>query len=55
MQEYQIKIFKGVEEEEEEELEHEAVNSLIPMSNGQFASGGDNGHLNIWTPSSSSS
>jgi hypothetical protein len=25
------------------------------MSNGKFASGGDNGSLNIWSPSSSSS
>ncbi len=51
--ENKIKIFKG--EEEEEELEHEHVTSLIPMSNGQFASGGggDKGSLNIWSPSSS--
>jgi hypothetical protein len=53
--ENKIKIFKGEEEEEEEELEHERVIRLIPMSNGQFASGGgrDNGSLNIWSPSSS--
>jgi len=55
-EENKIKIFKGGEEEEEE-LEHEGVYRLIPMSNGQFASGGyDNQCLNIWpSPSSSSS
>jgi hypothetical protein len=55
--ENKIKIFKGEEEEEEEELKDIGVRSLIPMSNGQFASGGDypNECLNIWTPSSSSS
>jgi hypothetical protein len=54
--ENKIKIFKGEEqEEEEEELEHKEVRRLIPMSNGQFASGGDNKCLNIWSPSSSSS
>ncbi len=55
LQENKIKIFKG--EEEEEVLEHKGVRSLVPMSNGQFASGGgyDNGNLNIWSPSSSSS
>jgi hypothetical protein len=53
--ENKIKIFKGEEQEEEEELEHEGVLSLIPMSNGQFASGGENKCLNIWSPSSSSS
>jgi len=54
--ENKIKIFKG-EEEGKEELEHEGVLRLIPMSNGQFASGGggDKGSLNIWSPSSSSS
>jgi hypothetical protein len=42
--------------EEKEELEHKEVTRLIPMSNGQFASGGyrDNQCLNIWSPSSSS-
>jgi hypothetical protein len=51
--ENKIKIFKGEEEEEEEkeELEHEKVRRLIPMSNGQFASGGWNQCLNIWSPS----
>ncbi len=49
--ENKIKIFKG---EEEEELEHEKVRRLILMSNGQFASGGYNQCLNIWSPSSSS-
>jgi hypothetical protein len=47
--ENKIKIFKG---EEGEELKHEGVNRLIPMSNGQFASGGWNQCLNIWRPSS---
>ena len=38
---------------EEEELEHEYVKSLIPISNGIFASGGGwNKCLNIWSPSS---
>jgi hypothetical protein len=52
--ENKIKIFKG--EGEEEELEHYGVGSLIPMSNGQFASGGGiiTECLNIWSPSSSS-
>jgi hypothetical protein len=51
-----IKRFKeGKEGDEEEELEHEAVWSLISMSNGQFASGGHNQCLNIWSPSSPSS
>jgi hypothetical protein len=53
-----IVIYKGEEEEEEkEELEHKRVLGLIPMSNGQFASGGAGANqcLNIWTPSSSSS
>ncbi len=38
----------------EEVVEHEEVKSLIPMSNGQFASGGGNPNqcLNIWSPSS---
>jgi hypothetical protein len=55
--ENKIVIYKGEEEEEKEkeELKHEYVNSLIPMSNGQFASGGQNQCLNIWSPSSSSS
>ncbi len=48
---HKIKIFKG-EEEKEEELEHSGAMSLIPMSNGQFASGGND--LNIWTFSASS-
>jgi len=54
--ENKIKVFKGEEGELEEELEHEYVTSLIPMSNGQFASGGGYGNqcLNIWSPSSSS-
>jgi hypothetical protein len=55
--ENKIVIYKG-EGEEGEELEHEGVWRLIPMSNGQFASGGgyDNQCLNIWpSPSSSSS
>jgi hypothetical protein len=52
--ENKIVIFKG-EKEKEEELEHEGVRRLIPMSNGQFASGGSNQCLNIWSPSSSSS
>jgi hypothetical protein len=52
--ENKLVIYKG-EEKEEEELEHEKVFRLIPMSNGQFASGGDNKCLNIWSPSSSSS
>jgi hypothetical protein len=42
-------------EEEEEKLGHERVSRLIPMSNGLFASGGQNQCLNIWSPSSSSS
>jgi hypothetical protein len=46
--ENKIVIYKG--EEEEEVLEHKEVKRLIPMSNGQFASGGHNGHLNIWSP-----
>jgi hypothetical protein len=50
-----IVIYKGEEEEKEEELEHEKVLTLIPMSNGQFASGGENKCLNIWSPSSTSS
>ncbi len=33
---------KEGEKEEQEELEHEDVSILIPMSNGQFASGGAN-------------
>jgi hypothetical protein len=49
-----IVIYKGEGFEEEKELEHEDVNTLIPMSNGQFASGGGNQCLNIWLPSSSS-
>jgi hypothetical protein len=52
--ENKIVIYKG-EEEKEEELEHKDVLRLIPMSNGQFASGGENQCLNIWSPSSSSS
>ena len=52
--ENKIVIYKGEEEEEKEELEHERVSELIPMSNGQFASGGHNQCLNIWSPSSSS-
>jgi hypothetical protein len=52
--ENKIIIFKE-EDEREEELKHEKVGKLIPMSNGRFASGGDNGILNIWSPSSSSS
>jgi hypothetical protein len=50
--ENKIIIYKG-EEEEKEELEHKDVTNLIPMSNGQFASGGENKCLNIWSPSSS--
>jgi WD40 repeat protein len=50
-EENKIVIYKG-EEEEKEELEHKRVLSLIPMSNGQFASGGYNQCLNIWSPSS---
>jgi hypothetical protein len=50
--ENKIKIFKG-EKEEEEVLEHKGVWRLIPISNGQFASGGINRSLNIWSPSSS--
>jgi hypothetical protein len=50
--ENKIVIYKGEEEEEKEELEHEYVYRLIPMSNGQFASGGANKCLNIWSPSS---
>ncbi len=54
--ENKIVIYKGEEgEEEEEELEHEEARRLIPMSNGQFASGGWNQCLNIRSPSSSSS
>jgi WD40 repeat protein len=53
-QENKIVIYKG-EEKEEEELEHKDVFRLIPMSNGQFASGGENECLNIWLPSFSSS
>jgi hypothetical protein len=49
LSEDKIKIFRG---EEEEELEHVGVGSLIKMSNGQFASGGFNKCLNIWSPSS---
>jgi hypothetical protein len=54
--ENKIVVYKG-EEEKVEELEHESVWSLIPMSNGQFASGGyyPNQCLNIWSPSFSSS
>ncbi len=40
------------EEKEEEQLENEGVEFLNRMSNGQFASGGDNERLNIWSPSS---
>jgi hypothetical protein len=54
-QENKIVIFKGEEQKEEKKLEHKGVRSLIPMSNGQFASGGLNNCLNIWSPSSSSS
>ena len=50
--ENKIVIYKG--EEEEEELEHKEVRRLNPMSNGQFASGGENKCLNIWSPSFSS-
>jgi hypothetical protein len=50
--ENKIKILKE-EGEEEEVLEHTGVTSLISMSNGQFASGGDKGSLNIWSPSCS--
>ncbi len=50
--ENKIKIFKG---EGEEELKHEGVSNLIPMSNGLFSSGGLNRCLNIWSPSFSSS
>jgi hypothetical protein len=53
--ENKIVIYKGEEKEKEEELEHKDVRSLIPMSNGQFASGGLNQCLNIWLPSFSSS
>jgi hypothetical protein len=52
-QENKIVIYKEGEEKEGEELEHKEVVSLIPMSNGQFASGGHNQCLNIWSPSSS--
>ena len=56
LSEDKIVIYKNKgEEKEEEELEHEYVYRLIPMSNGQFASGGHNQCLNIWSPSSSSS
>jgi hypothetical protein len=48
------KIYKEGDEREEE-LEHEKVCKLIPMSNGRFASGGHKKCLNIWSPSSSSS
>jgi hypothetical protein len=50
--ENKIVVYKN-KEEEKEELEHKEVTRLIPMSNGQFASGGyrDNQCLNIWTPS----
>ena len=52
--ENRIVLYKNVlNEEEEEQLEHEGVELLIRMSNGIFASGGDNGRLNIWAPSSS--
>ncbi len=53
--ENKIKIFKEGEEEGEEELEHKEVVGLIPMSNGQFASGGNDHCLKIWSPSFSSS
>ena len=53
--ENKIVIYKGEEKEEEEDLEHKKVERLIPMSNGRFASGGDNKCLNIWSPSFSSS
>ncbi len=43
------------EKEEKEDLEHKGVVKLTPMSNGRFASAGDNGSLNIWSPFSSSS
>jgi hypothetical protein len=51
--ENKIVIYKG-DEEEKEELDHKGVVSLIPMSNGQFASegGGESGSINIWSPSS---
>jgi hypothetical protein len=50
--ENKIVIYKGEEEgEEEEELDHKEVRRLNPMSNGQFASGGENKCLNIWSPS----
>jgi hypothetical protein len=54
-QENKIVIYKGEEKEEKEELEHINVRRLIPMSNGQFANGGGNKCLNIWSPFSSSS
>jgi hypothetical protein len=53
--ENKIVIYKGEGFEEEKELEHEQVTSLIKMSNGQFASGGGNKCLKIWSPSSFSS
>jgi hypothetical protein len=46
-------VIYNLEEEEKEELEHRELTSLIPMSNGLFASGGTNQCLNIWSPSSS--
>jgi hypothetical protein len=39
-----------VEEAREEELEHREVTRLISLSNGIFASGGQNKWLNIWAP-----
>jgi hypothetical protein len=42
-------------EKESEELKHERVVRLIHLSNGIFASVGDNRSLNIWSPFSSSS
>jgi hypothetical protein len=51
--ENKIVVYKN--KEEKEELDHVQPRRLIPMSNGQFASGGHNQCLNIWSPSSSSS
>jgi hypothetical protein len=54
LSENKIVIYKEGKDEEEE-LEHKGVHRLISMSNGRFASGGENECLNIWSLSSYSS
>jgi hypothetical protein len=54
--ENKIVIYKNKKEKAKENLRHNEVMNLIPMSNGIFASGGGllNECLHIWSPSSSS-